>query len=58
MVTEIDIFAIKQRIVTILKADTGLFDATGTEGKLRKILTGYIDATQTSLTPLATIAPP
>lgn len=48
MVTELDIFAIKERIVTILKADSGLYDATGTDGKLRKILTGYVDAAQTS----------
>lgn len=53
MVTELDIFAIKQQIVTILKADTLLFDATGTVNKLRKILTGYVDDHQTSLTPMA-----
>ena len=54
MVTELDIFAIKERIVAILQNDTGLYDATGASAtKLRKILTGYIDTHTTSLTPLA-----
>lgn len=40
MVIEIDLFAIKQRIVAILQADAGLYDATGAGGKLRQIEAG------------------
>lgn len=53
MVTELDIWAIKERIIAILQNDSDLYSATGATGKLRKILTGYISDTNTSLTPMA-----
>jgi len=54
MVTEIDVFALKERIVAILQNDSDLYDATGASAtKLRKILAGHIDAHTISLTPLA-----
>ncbi len=40
MATDIDIFAIKERIVDILDSNTDLFDATGASGKVRKITAG------------------
>lgn len=43
MATDIDIFAIKERIVDILDSDTDLYDATGADGKVRKIEAGAPD---------------
>ena len=40
MATDVDVFAVKERIVDILDSDTALFDATGASGKVRKITTG------------------
>jgi len=40
MATDVDVFAIKERIVDILDSDTALFDATGAAGKVRKITAG------------------
>jgi len=40
MATDIDVFAIKERIVDILDSDSVLFDATGASDKVRKITTG------------------
>ncbi len=40
MVVEVDLFAIKERIVSILGKDTTLFSATGADGKVRKIIAG------------------
>lgn len=42
MVTELDIFAIKERIEAILENDTDLYDATGASAtKLRQIVVGH-----------------
>jgi len=40
MATDVDVFAIKERIVDILDSDTALFDATGADDKVRKITSG------------------
>ena len=40
MVVEVDLFGLKEAIVTILKADSVLFSATGASGKVRKIIAG------------------
>ncbi len=40
MAIDVDLFAIKQRIVDILDSNTTLFDATGASGKVRKIEAG------------------
>jgi len=40
MATDVDVFAIKERIVDILDSDTALFDATGANDKVRKITAG------------------
>jgi len=40
MAIDVDLFAIKQRIVDILDSNSTLFDATGASGKVRKIEAG------------------
>ena len=40
MATDVDLFAIKERLVDILDSDTALFDATGASGKIRRIRAG------------------
>jgi len=40
MATDVDVFAGKEQIVDILDSDTGLFDATGANDKIKKITTG------------------
>ena len=40
MATDVDVFAVKEQIVDILDSDSGLFDATGANDKIKKITTG------------------
>jgi len=40
MVTDVDLWAIKEQIVNVLDSDTDLFDATGARGKIRKVTVG------------------
>ena len=45
MVTELDHDAIKEQMVTILKANATLYDATGANSKIRQINVGHPDHT-------------
>jgi len=57
MVTELDLFAIKERIVAIMQNDTDLYTTTAATNKLRRIVAGFSDDEKVLPMALVTNAP-